>query len=79
MVRAEPFTQKTVPGCVEAAGYRKVLVSEDVAATDLALAKRNRASSALKRAAGVGNLIAAPPPAAAVPCERRTAPARHLT
>ena len=32
MVRAESFTQKTVRGFLEAAGYRKVLVSEDVAA-----------------------------------------------
>ena len=32
MVRAESFAQKAVRGFLEAAGYRKVLVSADVAA-----------------------------------------------
>ena len=79
VVRAEPFTQKTVPEFLEDARYRKVLATEDVAATDPAPAKRSKTSSALKRPAGVGNLTAAPPAAAALPCQRRIEPARHLT
>ena len=37
------------------------------------------AASALKRPAGVGYLIAAPPAAAALPCQSRIEQARHLT
>ena len=52
VVRPEPFTQKTVPEFLKAAGYCKVLASEDVAATDPLSAKRSRASSCVSRGAG---------------------------
>ena len=47
VLKPEPFTQKTVPEFLEAAGYRKAPAHEDVAATPVLLAARSKAASSV--------------------------------
>ena len=70
----ESFAQRTVLEFLEVAGYREVLLSEDVASTDPPTAKRRRASSNVP--SGAASLTAQISAAPALPCQSKLELAR---